>query len=327
MDIKEEESILSEFPNIKLSYETYVHKKVYNAHVILAIPDGIRHYAWFTTYNNNNVCWLLELSSSNKIVKVSYCITSFSDKLSYGTILYGTLFKYKQNSCFSVEDMFYYKGKNIQAHNYLQKLNLMKELFSLEMCMDALNKNFVMFGLPYMDGQFNNVLSSIETLPYKSSIIQFRYLEGKQTNQYFNMKYIKPRSQYFDKNNNKLTSGISTKQPIVFKVVPEIQNDIYKLYTCENDVYTFFDFAYIPTYTTSVMMNSLFRNIKENRNLDALEESDDESEFENTNLDKHVFLDKSFLMVCEYNGKFKKWSPVKVAEEGANVISVKYFTK
>ena len=42
-------------------------------------------------------------------------------------------------------------------------------------------------------------------------------------------------------------------------------------------------------------MNSLFRNIKENRNLDLLEESDDEEEFENTSLDKFVDLDKELL--------------------------------
>ena len=35
-------------------------------------------------------------------------------------------------------------------------------------------------------------------------------------------------------------------------------------------------------------MNNIFRNIKENTNLDALEESDDEEEFENISLDKYV---------------------------------------
>ena len=43
---------------------------------------------------------------------------------------------------------------------------------------------------------------------------------------------------------------------------------------------TYYDIACIPDYKTSVMMNSLFRDIKENRNLDFLEESDSEEEFE-----------------------------------------------
>ena len=40
-------------------------------------------------------------------------------------------------------------------------------------------------------------------------------------------------------------------------------------------------------------MNSIFRNIKENQNLD-LEESDSEDEFENIDVDKFVNLKKTF---------------------------------
>ena len=62
-------------------------------------------------------------------------------------------------------------------------------------------------------------------------------------------------------------------------------------------------------------MNNLFRNIKENSNLDLLEESDDEEEFENENKDKFVFLDKTIDMICNYNYKFKKWIPIKVIDD------------
>ena len=44
-------------------------------------------------------------------------------------------------------------------------------------------------------------------------------------------------------------------------------------------------------------MNNIFRNIKENDDLDKLEESDDEEEFEDISIDKYVFLNKK-----------KKWS-------------------
>ena len=59
-------------------------------------------------------------------------------------------------------------------------------------------------------------------------------------------------------------------------------------------------------------MNSLFRNIKENDNLDALEESDDEDEFENTKIDKYVYLDKKLEIKCVYLQKFNKWKPIEV---------------
>jgi hypothetical protein len=94
----------------------------------------------------------------------------------------------------------------------------------------------------------------------------------------------------------------------VLIVKPDIQNDIYHLY--EGDKYH--SVALIPDYKTSVMMNKLFRNIKENANLDALEESDNEDEFEDERDDRFVFLDKSYKMVCAYNYKFKKWAPVRL---------------
>jgi hypothetical protein len=57
-------------------------------------------------------------------------------------------------------------------------------------------------------------------------------------------------------------------------------------------------------------MNSLFRRIKENNNLDFLEESDDEDEFENIKDDKFVDLKKTYKMRCVYLKKFRKWQPV-----------------
>jgi hypothetical protein len=68
-------------------------------------------------------------------------------------------------------------------------------------------------------------------------------------------------------------------------------------------------------------MNKLFRNIKENINLDALEESDDEAEFENEKEDKYVFLDRSYKMNCQYNHKFKKWIPQSLAARDSRIIS------
>ena len=69
------------------------------------------------------------------------------------------------------------------------------------------------------------------------------------------------------------------------------------------------------------MMNQLFRNIKENDNLDAIEESDDELEFQDTRDDKYVYLDRSFKMNCEFNHKFKRWIPVSLAGKSDRLIS------
>jgi hypothetical protein len=89
----------------------------------------------------------------------------------------------------------------------------------------------------------------------------------------------------------------------------------------------FYDIAFIPDYKTSVMMNRLFRNIKENENLDALEESDDDDEFENEKGDKFVYLDRSYKMNCKLNYKFKKWYPISLANKQDKIISYSVLVK
>ena len=115
------------------------------------------------------------------------------------------------------------------------------------------------------------------------------------------------------------------KKDVIFKVRPDIQNDIYHLYCLnkkevnEKGVEEFYEVAYIPDYKTSIFMNRLFRNIKENNNLDALEESDDEEDFENDREDRNVFLDREYLMLCNYHSKFKKWVPLRIVPNGSLV--------
>ena len=54
---EEKLDILSEFPNVKLCYEKIIHKKVYDFDLLLAIPDGKKCFAWFTSYKNNMIIY------------------------------------------------------------------------------------------------------------------------------------------------------------------------------------------------------------------------------------------------------------------------------
>jgi hypothetical protein len=118
-------------------------------------------------------------------------------------------------------------------------------------------------------------------------------------------------SSYIEPIKQKMSSNEIYK---IFFIKPDLQNDIYYLYqnnTTNFDIISN-DLAHIPDYKTSVLMNKLFRNIKENNNLDSLEESDEEEEFENIQIDKFVDLNKIIKMRCIFNYKFKKWVPVSV---------------
>ena len=96
-------------------------------------------------------------------------------------------------------------------------------------------------------------------------------------------------------------------QTRTFVICPDAQNDIYYVLRSSDEPITANTMiAHIPNYETSVMMNALFRNIKENRNLDALEESDDEDEA----LIPLVDLNKRMRMSCTFSARFKRWQPV-----------------
>ena len=87
------EKILNRFPSLELFYETVVHKKVLNYDVCIAIPKGPKFFAWFTYFESQNVCILLEISNNKIISDMVIFIVSFHDDLALNTILYGTLFK------------------------------------------------------------------------------------------------------------------------------------------------------------------------------------------------------------------------------------------
>lgn len=116
---------------------------------------------------------------------------------------------------------------------------------------------------------------------------------------------------------NKNISGVSGNSGVpsnCFYVKAQTEADLYRLYKNAVDEDSYIGLANIPDYKTSVMMNSLFRNIKENLNLDLLEESDDEDDFEDIREDKYVDTSKIILMECQYVSKFRSWIPRKVIE-------------
>jgi hypothetical protein len=113
------------------------------------------------------------------------------------------------------------------------------------------------------------------------------------------------------------------KQLTVFKVMADLQFDIYRLFAFGSQKsLVYYNVAYIPTYRSSVFMNGIFRNIRENANLDAIEESDDEDDFENVDPEKYVDLKKSVLMECRFHPKFKKWVPQRVVSDREKVVHI-----
>ena len=303
--------ILTNFPRIKLSYENILHKKVFKFDLLLAVPEGIKCFVWFTTENNLNVCYSLELLD-NTITKIKREYVCFNTELVFGTIMLGTKFKYNNTIFFTIENIYYYKGTSVYNLKYKNKLKLLRTVFTRDIKQESYNKFFVIFGLPMMKTSYVDMMKEIEVLPYKIKYIQYQNFENTNINDVILTLYKK---KYY---NEYVNAKINKR--FIFNVKPDLQYDIYHLYIENNEYY---DFAYIPDFKTSVMMNAIFRNIKENRNLDLLEESDNEDEFEDDNIDKFVFLNKECKMECIYNEKFKKWAPITIVDGLENLITKK----
>ena len=308
--------VLQKFPKFELSYENITHKKVHNANVILAIPEGKRFFTWFTSYNHENICFSLEIDDNNKIKNIKKLNTSFMDCL-LGTIFYGIMFKYNDISCFSIEDIYYYKGQNYIHTPYSNKLQLLKAIFTNEISQSLLNNRFTVFGMPLIYSDFNLLLTDIQKLPYKISQLKFRFFEKNNSRKIMTMNYynqIDKKTEQIDKDTYQ-NQRDKNKKTAIFKIMAGTEPDIYNLFITKNGNEEYYDIAIIPDYKTSVMMNSLFRNIKENINLDAIEESDDETDFEDGREDKYTYLDRSFNIKCEFNYKFKRWIPISLADK------------
>lgn len=99
-----------------------------------------------------------------------------------------------------------------------------------------------------------------------------------------------------------------------FWVTADLQSDIYHLEDPRQRYQV--DVAYIPNYRVSVFMNTLFRRIKENQNLDDIEHSDDEDEFYDTRVDKYLQPNQRLFMEFVYHKKFRRWIPIRVVRPG-----------
>mgnify|MGYP000117776067 CR=1 FL=1 len=139
--------------------------------------------------------------------------------------------------------------------------------------------------------------------------------QGGGTNDYILQKPFKPWKKGLEVvKKGKYTGKIPFEKALI-AAMEHKYDDIEIMYLNKFDEEKMHGVAMISTYKISVMMNSIFRTIKENSNLDYLEESDSEEEFENIAEDKFVDLQKSAVMRCEYVKKFHKWRPIVIVDE------------
>ena len=336
--------LLKRLPDFELSYETISHNKVsteYN--IAFAIPTGKKAYVWFTFQNDIDVCYFMDLNKDKKITK---CIQldspiDFKNHLTMGTILYGSIVldETTKRQWFVIEDILYYKGISMKKTLLNEKLIYMHDFMKIAPHNSIKGNDFV-FILPMiwkvnLDSELPTQLPDDinKIIGYNAHHIQYRTLNCIKP--YLNVLLTR---KIIQSSNNIKTTKTSThkfetirinmdfskpqyKYPAVFQVTADIQFDIYHLFAFgKNNMPVYYNVAYVPNYKSSVFLNGLFRNIRENKNLDYIEESDDEEDFQNMNEDKYVDINKIVLMECVFNHKFKRWTPIKVVDKYSKVV-------
>ena len=366
-DHQQSAQLISRLPQFELSYETISHKKVpSNYQVCLAIPQAKKYYAYFSFHRNQDVCYIMELTREKKIGQITIAHTLFHPSLSLGTFLYGSLLECAPKKYqFLVEDIFFYKGISLRNTQFSHKLGFIYEFMQKTIVQrfddDDANSNSshnIIFVLPIMWGinpEFNTDIFNPEYVPpeisakltYQVHHLQYRALTTICP--YLNVFSNKPNLM----KDNCITTTIpncisipefmidTTKiyisdynrpqygQKTVFHICADLQYDIYHLYAYgKNCEAIYYDYAYIPNYRVSVFMNRLFRTIKENANLDCIEESDDETDFQDIKYDKYVDLTKILFIECIFHKKFKRWTPLRVVDKrNAKVVHISKLVK
>lgn len=249
---------------------------------------------------------------------------------------------------FSIHTIYWYKGNPIPPLTASGHIQLCEDIFADNNIRQVAytKQNSVIFGLPVLCRTEQDAQNIARNLPYDTFAIQYRYFTHTRVFQQI-LQDKPPVQNHIQAQPPRIISNhapapapapvvsSSAKRAFIqpsdemltniqetFIVRPNIQNDIYELFVlpsataasrggrCE---YVFHNFAHISGYKTSVMMNRMFRNITENERLDTMEESEDETEFENTEPDKYVTLTKEYRMTCRFNKRFCRWVPIELA--------------
>ena len=324
---EERQELVVNFPSYKLSYINTKYKNVHSSSsntIYTAVPFGKKFVTWFTktSCSKKQVAIIMDVNKGHE--RIIERVFSYQNPELENMFFYGAIFscqgkgeknvkekKLSSSSFFSIEDLYIYQGNPVFSQTWEQKYVYLRDL-SERLGKEHNNLGAPFFGLPIMATSVERVLKEIQQVPYKVFSIHIRLLSRAN---YSDSVLIQDAETIFQ-----LGKPILRQQPPklppppppshfkVFEVCADIKNDVYHL----QDPPLYIGTALVPDYKTSLLLNGLFRKIKENVSLDALEESDEEEEFENEKEDKFVDLDKKINMVCKFNAKFKKWVPNRV---------------
>ena len=308
----------------------------------LFIPKSKKYLVWFTFVEDQDVAILIELGRDKKPQQCKIMKGLVFDpngpELAQGTILYGSLFYKTENMVyFIIEDLILHRSILMRKLCFGDKLAILERIFEKREITrefsgpeDGIQYAFT-FPICFNGTHREPTAEEMAQVPYPIHHVQYRLFD--RIVPYVNVIVQSRAGEIVHRNFRERPFGaVATVPPApprigvrtgvkyqrepqgkerdIFIVRADLQSDLYIL---THPIGTYEpDYAYIPNYRVSVFMNGLFRRIKENTNLDLIEESDDDEELMDTRADKFVDLNKEYRMECMYHKKFKRWIPLRI---------------
>ena len=312
-DIKSLVKSLGTF-DIKGKYYNFLNKRNINSlknNKFLVTPStfGKKFVLFLSIYKNKNYC--IFINKKNEIMVISRF--RFNIDLFSGTLFDGEFIKEMNgNWVYIINDIAYYKGKNIITLNFTERYEIINDILKYEYESDSnlsvcsiILKEY--FELKYIKDLCKNYLNNLD---YKTSGLYFKNVNNFSEN----YLYIFPECRSDLKENfnisekeqnkinkiNKINKDIEkldeyNKKTCIFTIKRTNLPDIYDLFT--NNSYNIlenYSIVGVPSIETSVYLKKVFK----------------ESENNNINFE------------CEYNKKFKKWIPLKVTDNNVDNINL-----
>jgi hypothetical protein len=314
--------------------------------VYMVLPKGRRGFLWITYWRTQHLAIVIPLHEQDGRMDLPHIRARpccFSTELALGTVLYGTQLSVltdeeEEVQLFCCENIYYCRGFPVGHHVYAEKLQLLQDLFSHHIRQLAYTKEFIVLGLPVLKQSYAEALHAAQRLPYPTrGITLFSVEQVHPTGTYSissNATVRLSTSTSLSKSSASPAAAAAAAAVAVAVAAPAVSGseaiflvkalpgmDSYNLYcNASQDPY---GLAMVSSYNCSVLLNRLFRTIKENTNLDLLEESDDESEFQDVRDNKFVDVNKAILMKCVFSKRFRKWQPIGLARPPLKIVSFK----
>lgn len=276
---------------------------------IRLLPYGKRGYLWIKQYYGK--IYTLFGTFNNRTIEfkpIKLNINKHNLRLlangNNGTILYGcnTTNKLTNINNFIIEHICFFQSRNmLESYSFERNIRFQVMLMDSYVDINFNNNNYTYITLS------NTLISSLDIkndIKEKNTIDRYINELSSSINWFCLQVYNEYELVYEDRKlreNIKISDNSKQKE---FIVKPLSNEDTYELYDITTNKYV--SLLCVQSYKTSVYLNRLFRNIVENTNLDMIEESDDEEDFEDISDDKYITLREKKLK-CKYNNLLNGW--------------------